>query len=148
MKPHIPKLTLDFDEKDRLAEAGISLSRLASCDPAELARRTELDLQRCEELVALAQFQALRSVGPRSAEDLWALGFRSLADLRGADPAGMYRRLMEIAGRTMDPCVEDVFRCAVAQATYPKLPEPLRDWWAWKEQRGEPTVRLPGRQGD
>ncbi|MCP4656352.1 MAG: hypothetical protein GY856_13145 [bacterium] len=134
------KLNLDLDEREQIEEADFRVTRLAAVDPEELAERSALPLERCEELVALSQFQTLGSVGPNSAEDLWKLGFGSLDSLRGADPSQMYRQLSRMVGQKLDPCVEDVFRCAVAQVNFPDLPRPLRQWWMWKEQRGQSEV--------
>jgi hypothetical protein len=55
----------------------------------------------------------------------------------------MVERFEELVGQPVDPCVEDTFRCAVAQATHGDLPAPLRHWWRWMSQRGEETVMLP-----
>lgn len=143
-----PKLPLDLEERDALRGAGVPLYRLHETEPEALAEVTGLSVPRCRQLIALASFQTLGSVGPESADDLWRLGFRSLHDLAGADPAAMYERMNRRVGHRVDPCVEDVFRCAVAQATHPDLPAELRQWWSWQEQRGEPEVRLPEEDGD
>jgi hypothetical protein len=42
-----------------------------------------------------------------------------------------------------DPCVEDAFRCAIAQAKNPKLPAKMRDWWQWTSVRGRPMSARP-----
>jgi hypothetical protein len=69
---------------------------------------------------------------------IWDFG--SIDDLSGANPKEMYERFSDIAGQRTDPCVEDVFSCAVAQAQDPELPDEMRQWWMWKEQRGLPQV--------
>jgi hypothetical protein len=138
-----PKLALDLDEQVAFRKAKVSRTMLSRISATELARVTGIPLERCEKIVALSQFQTLGSVGPAIAEDLWALGYRSIADLRKANPRAMYERLQCLVGKPVDPCVEDVFRCAVAQAIYPELSEPLRQWWMWMDQRGTPSVGLP-----
>ena len=138
-----PKLALDIEEREALEHAGVSLRHLADWDARDLATASGLDLGRCLELVALAGFQTLGSVGPESARDLWLLGFHSVEELRDADPSAMYNRINALAKQRVDPCVEDVFRCAVAQARYPDLSPELRQWWSWKHQRGSSTVTLP-----
>ena len=42
-----------------------------------------------------------------------------------------------------DPCVEDVLRCAVAQAQDPRLPKKWKDWWSWTPYRGLAAGDLP-----
>jgi len=142
-KPKSPRLYVSDEERRALRAARILLSDLSSLGPQDVAEATGLDLDRCRELVALSEFQTLDSVGPASAEDLWRLGYRGLADLVGADPADMLRRMQELTGSRQDPCVEDVFRCAVAQVQFPDLPVGQRQWWAWSGQRGLREVRRP-----
>lgn len=76
----------------------------------------------------------LRGVGPSLAQDLWELGVRTPAGLRGRDPEALYERLCALRGVRQDPCVLYVFRCAVYQATSPSPERALCDWWAWKER--------------
>ncbi len=135
-----PKLPLTADERALIRKATLKLTRLSDVTPDELAQRTGMALQRCEYLIALSQFQSLESVGAAVAEDLWKLGFRSNADLKDANPSEMYERLQQMNGKTIDPCVEDIFRCAIAQVSFPDLPAPLRQWWMWVDHRGKPTV--------
>jgi hypothetical protein len=133
-----PKLALDQSERRSLQRAKVRLGDIAQMSPVALSDLTGIPLNRCEKLVALSQFQTLGSVGLQSALDLWVLGCRRLSDLAKAEPAEMYRRLEKIVGQSLDPCVEDVLRCAVAQSVNRDLPEPLRQWWNWQEQRGKP----------
>lgn len=130
------KLNLNPEERSALRQQRIKLSNLPEWTPEHLARQCQLSIERCQYLVALAQFQTLASVGPAAAQDLWDLGCRSLADLARCSPVEMYRELSLKTGTQQDPCVEDVFRCAVAQARDPGLPVEQKDWWYWKEMRG------------
>jgi hypothetical protein len=80
-------------------------------------------------------FQELGSVGPRIAEELWDLGYRSVAELVDADPDQMYRRSHELqGGGYLDRCVLYVYRCVVYQARTPKPDPELKKWWLWKER--------------
>jgi len=88
-------------------------------------------------------FQELGSVGPACAKDFLLLGFRSVSELRGQDPNRLYTRLCELTRTRQDPCVEDVLRCAVAQAQDPRLPEKWKHWWTWTPYRGLPAGELP-----
>jgi hypothetical protein len=135
-----PRLPLTDAERNILRQMRIKLSELSKFDAPALQKEMGWKEARCRYLISLAQFQLLGSVGPSLAQDLWDLGFCSITDLKGANPAEMYQRFGEITGQRVDPCVEDVFRCAVAQAQNPKLPAEMRQWWMWKEQRGLPCV--------
>jgi homocysteine S-methyltransferase len=139
MKPS-PKLPLTEAERRTLRRAGIRLGEIAQIGAETLHEATGWEEERCRMIVALAQFQSLGSVGPSLARDLWDLGFRAVEDLKGANPKEMYEQFGEMAGQRADPCVEDVFRCAVAQAQDPDLPAEMRQWWMWKEERGKPGV--------
>jgi len=88
-------------------------------------------------------FQELGSVGPACAKDFLALGFKKVSDLKGQDPNELYRRLCELTKSKQDPCVEDVLRCAVAQAEIPALPKKWKDWWSWTPWRGLSAGELP-----
>lgn len=147
-RKNAPRLPLDPAEREALRRSGIRIGEIAELEASALAKQSGLPRERCEELRALCQFQTLGSVGPSIAADLWALGYRGVADLRDQNPMAMVERLEQQVGRPVDPCVEDTFRCAVAQATHGDLPAPLRDWWCWMSQRGEEAVTLPAGDGD
>jgi hypothetical protein len=126
------------DEQRALRKARLKKAQLKDHSPKQLARLTGLPLWRCEQLVVLLRFEELDSVGPATAEDLWVLGYRSLAELRSERPREMYERLCGISGVRLDPCVEDVFRAIVAQARDPQLPAEQRNWWYWTQYRESP----------
>jgi hypothetical protein len=94
-------------------------------------------------LVSLADFQRLGSVGLASARDFLVLGLGRVTDLVGRDPIELYHRLEHVTGHRHDPCVEDVMRCAVAQAEDPDLPVAWRDWWHWTPLRGQNRTARP-----
>ena len=50
---------------------------------------------------------------------------------------------IELTNSKQDPCVEDVLRCAVAQAEHPALPKKWKDWWTWTPWRGLSAGELP-----
>ena len=131
------------EERERLRAAGFSKADIGIYQPAEIARRSGLSEERCAVLLALSQLQSLRSVGPKLAGKLVLLGIRSICDLNDLDPHALYRRFEVLSGTRIDPCVEDVFRCAVAQARYPDLPEACKNWWFWTGQRGRSDVPDP-----
>jgi hypothetical protein len=79
--------------------------------------------------------QALPGVGPSLGRDLEELGYKTVGELRGQDPEGMYHRLQAIRGERQDPCVLYVFRCAVYAASTPDPDPELLKWWAWKGKK-------------
>lgn len=109
----------------------------------DAATLTALDSRLIERVRGYEDLQRLRSVGPSLAAKLMIAGYGCRADLAGGDPAAMYRDLCARLNRRVDPCVEDVFRCAVAQVRYPDMPDHYGDWWAWTAERGQPSVPRP-----
>ncbi len=76
--------------------------------------------------------KTIPGVGKSIEQDLIAIGYPSVASLRGADPEDMYNRECIRKGCAVDRCVLYVFRCAVYFAeTEQPGPEKLR-WWYWK----------------
>ena len=82
----------------------------------------------------LKDFQTIPNVGPRTAQDLWQLGVRSIAELKGADPQKMYDRLCELKGVRIDPCQLYVFRSVVYFASRKTHKAELLKWWNWKDR--------------
>ena len=77
----------------------------------------------------------LVGIGGAMLGDFEVLGIRTVDELSSQDADQLYARLSEITGRKQDICVLDVFRCAIAQARDPELPEELCQWWWWSRQR-------------
>ncbi|MFW5740076.1 MAG: helix-hairpin-helix domain-containing protein [Myxococcota bacterium] len=121
-------------ERRCLRQAGVRQADLAHIEPSELHGVTgmAIALERCEHIVASARLQTLGSVGPSLADDLIRLGIRKVEDLVHRDPRRMWEELNRKTGTRHDPCVEYVFRCAVAQARDPELAADKRQWWSWK----------------
>jgi predicted DNA-binding transcriptional regulator YafY len=138
-----PQLDLTPEERRGLQRAKVSTKQVGGLSADVLARRTGLAPERCAELVSLAEFQRLGSVGLATARDFVQLGFRTIADLAGRDPRELFVRLQRLTHSKQDPCVEDAFRCAIAQAEHPDLPEPWRAWHRWTPLRGRPAGTLP-----
>jgi hypothetical protein len=84
---------------------------------------------------SLRDFQRIPGVGPSMADDLWLLGYRSVAMLCDAEPEAMYQRLCELSGAQVDRCVLYVFRCAVYFASSEAHDPELLKWWNWTDQR-------------
>lgn len=77
----------------------------------------------------------LAGVGPATISDLLILGVHSVSELALQDGKELYDRLCQQTGKVYDPCVLDVFRCAVAQARDPELPIEQSKWWYWSRLR-------------
>lgn len=129
------RVSLPLAEAERLAlrRARVRLDTLAEMDSEALAHAAGLAPGRARQLVALAAFQLLPSIGPATAADLWKLGYRRVEQLRGEDPRVMKRRLEEVTGLDQDPCVEDVFACAIYAAEHGAGRTP--PWWEFSRRR-------------
>lgn len=92
-------------------------------DPQPVPRDVAKDLTR------------IPGVGPAMAADLYALGFRCVADLASADPEALYERLCRLSGAHQDRCVLYVFRCAVYFASHTEHSPELLKWWNWKDRK-------------
>lgn len=77
----------------------------------------------------------LVSVGPATVRDLEDLGITEVTHLIDKDATELYEELQELKGQRMDPCVEDVFQAAIAQARNPKLSKEKSQWWYWSKVR-------------
>lgn len=133
-------LPLTAGERTTLRKAGLRLGDISGLAAEELAMRTHWPIARSRALTASAIFQTLSSVGPSMADDLVSLGFHSIEALAKGNPTKMYADFNRKVGHRVDPCVEDVFRCAVAQARDPFLSVEARNWWYWLPYRGTSVV--------
>jgi hypothetical protein len=88
-----------------------------------------------EVILSARQLQDLVSVGPATLADFRLLGITDVAELVEANPSELYDRLCAVTGTRHDPCCEDVFRAAVAQARDPELPVEMRSWFYWSRVR-------------
>jgi hypothetical protein len=83
------------------------------------------------------QLRDLAGVGPAMLDDFRLLGIGGIERLAGCDPWKLYRDLCRRTAARHDPCVLDVFRCAIEQARNPRLPAAKRKWWYWTAHRTE-----------
>lgn len=91
----------------------------------------------------------LVSVGPATVGDLEQLGIGTVEELAQHDAHDLYERMCSTTGFRHDPCCEDTFAAAIAQARDPDLPEEKKRWWYWtrlRKQREEAAQRRPGRR--
>jgi hypothetical protein len=77
----------------------------------------------------------LAGIGPAMLRDFEKLGIRSVAQLAEQEGRALYDRLCRLTGVRQDPCVLDVYRCAIAQARDPRLPKEKKNWWWWSRRR-------------
>ncbi len=73
----------------------------------------------------------LPNVGPSIAGDLELLGIRRPAQLTGADPYALYRRINRRTGIRHDPCLLDVF-ISITRFMDGERPRP---WWHYTAER-------------
>mgnify|MGYP000593995325 CR=1 FL=1 len=73
-------------------------------------------------------------VGPKMAKSFYAIGIKSVSDLKGKNPEELYFRICEERGVPVDRCVLYVCRSAVyfAETEYPN-PQKSK-WWYWKDK--------------
>lgn len=81
----------------------------------------------------LKELRRIPGVGESISEDLWRLGIRSVAGLKGKDPEKLYERFCGIEGGPVDRCMLYVLRCATYYASRRKHDPELLKWWNWKD---------------
>lgn len=86
-------------------------------------------------MVDTRRLRDLRGVGPSIQKDLERLGVLNVDQLKKRDGRKLYDELCRLTNSRQDPCVEDAFVCAVAQANDPHLPREKCDWWYWTRLR-------------
>lgn len=77
----------------------------------------------------------LVSVGPAFKRDFALLGIERVEQLRGKSATKLFEQLQKVTGKRQDPCVHDVFTCAIAQAEDPNLSPEQCEWWYWSNVR-------------
>lgn len=81
----------------------------------------------------IAELSRIPGVAASLASDLYSLGIREVAELRGRNPELLYSDLCAQVGRPVDRCVLYVFRCAVYFASEREHDPELLKWWNWKD---------------
>jgi AraC-like DNA-binding protein len=126
------RLDIQIAEKRKLRAEGIKLNDIHHHPIRSLKAILNVSEIRAMELKALSEFQSIPSIGSKFAHDLIQLGFYSLNDLKGKDPAKLFNKLELLAGAWIDPCVEDQFRLVVHYADHPGHPV---NWWDFTQER-------------
>ncbi len=83
----------------------------------------------------LKEFQKIPGVGKSISKDLYILGYRSIDELKTAEPIMMYERLCMKAGKHLDRCLLYTFRCAVYFASHKKHDPKKLKWWNWSDTK-------------
>lgn len=83
--------------------------------------------------IILKDFQQIPGVGKSIAQDLYDLGFRSIAELKNENPEELYETFCKLKGQHIDRCMLYVFRCAVYYASENDHDPELLKWWNWKD---------------
>ena len=87
-----------------------------------------------EKSEVLKELQKIPSIGKACALDLWNIGIRSITDLKGKNPANLYKQLNTLSGVMHDPCMLYTFRCAVYFASESIYETKKLNWWYWKDK--------------
>ncbi|MBY0425754.1 MAG: helix-hairpin-helix domain-containing protein [Cytophagales bacterium] len=84
----------------------------------------------------LKEFKQIPGVGNAVARDLYAMGFRSVNDLKGQNAEIMYLIHNQTRGQVQDICMLYTFRCAVYFAETPKDEQEKAklNWWNWMDE--------------
>ena len=79
------------------------------------------------------ELMKIPGVGNKIALYFSDIGIKSISDLRKKNPEGLYQKMRERHGYTVDRCMLYVFRCAV-YFSETKNPDPEKlKWWHWKD---------------
>ena len=82
---------------------------------------------------AIRELREIPGIGVKIAEDLWAMGIRTPADLKNKNPELLYEQLCFQSGYKVDRCMLYVLRTAVYYTSNIRHdPEKLK-WWNWKD---------------
>lgn len=96
-------------------------------------------MQATEQQQAIRALTRIPGVGKSIALDLWHIGIRTVAQLKGKNPQNLYAQSNAYAGVQQDRCLLYTFRCAVYFAETEEKPEQrmpgLLQWWNWKERK-------------
>jgi hypothetical protein len=84
----------------------------------------------------IKELTIIPGVGKSIASNMWNIGIKTVADLRGKQPEKLYEKLGKYEGMPQDRCVLYVFRCAVYFAeTEGKTRDTEKlKWWNWKDK--------------
>lgn len=131
MKKNI-ELELTAVEKQQLKERKISLKALRDYAPDEIAAMLNASPERARELVALAEFQSIPSLGIGFAKELIAQGYYALEQIKGKNAVDLFDAYEKHCGCWADSCVEDSYRLLVH---YLEHRDESKRWWDFTKER-------------
>ncbi len=126
------KLPLSNLERANLRRQKIKIVEILNFSVDEIEVLLNAPSERAREIVALAQFQTVPSIGIKFAEDLIFMGFYSFESLKNKTGAEMTDEYERRKGYRIDPCVEDQFRLVV---NFAQTKDPTKNWWDFTEAR-------------
>ena len=145
MNDSMNRLDILISEKRKLRANKVKLSEIHHHSAENLRAILGISKIRAMELKAISEFQTIPSIGIRFAQDLISLGFYSIQELKGKDPAKLVDRLERQLGAWIDPCVEDQMRLCIHYAEHF---DNRVNWWdftkerkAFRQQYGYPANR-------
>lgn len=83
--------------------------------------------------LSLKELQIIPGVGKSIAEDLYNIGIKTIADLKGKNPEKLFDASNRFEGAIQDRCLLYTFRCAVYFAETKNPKKDLLKWWNWKD---------------
>lgn len=83
---------------------------------------------------ALKELQIIPGVGKSVAKNLYDIGVKKVANLKGKDPEKLYQKSNKFVGAIQDRCLLYVFRCAVYFAETENPKSDLLKWWNWQDK--------------
>src|SRR5215210_2068874 len=139
------RLDILISEKRKLRANKVKLSEIHHHSVENLRAILGISKIRAMKLKALSEFQTIPSIGIRFALDLISLGYYSIQELKGKNPARLVDRLERQLGAWIDPCVEDQMRLCIHYAEHF---DNRVNWWdftkerkAFRQQYGYPANR-------
>ncbi len=139
------RLDILSSEKRKLRANKVKLSEIHHHSVESLRTILGISKIRAMELTAISEFQTIPSIGVRFALDLISLGFYSIQEIKGKDPAKLVDRLERQLDAWIDPCVEDQMRLCIHYAEHF---DSRMNWWdftkerkAFRQQYGYPASR-------
>jgi hypothetical protein len=140
-----PKLPLTPDERLAFRRAKVRLATIADMGTEALSSILNCPAERAKYLRAVAIFQRIPSIGPRTAQWVVDLGYYALEEIKGESGADLINRLEQLYGYWIDPCAEDALRCVVYHANHPQSEKTWFDFTTerktYRQQFGYPQTR-------
>ncbi len=121
-------------EKATFRKNGVRLRDVGSYSVAELKAILNCPDTRAKEIFGIHEFPKVPSIGIRFAEDLVAMGYCSLNQLKTSSGPKLFHQLELLRGYWQDPCVEDQCRLVVYFAS---TGDGSKKWWDFTAERKE-----------